>query len=76
MRRTAGYTLSNHRRNEEIMKELHTPQITEFIEKYRINWKDNAGNMSADGIPRKILKYQQKGKSKFRMISETMDSVM
>jgi hypothetical protein len=30
MRRTTGYTLSDHKRNK-IMKELHTPQITEFI---------------------------------------------
>jgi hypothetical protein len=37
--RNTGYTLSDHKRNE-IMKELHTQQITEFIEKYGRNWKE------------------------------------
>jgi hypothetical protein len=31
--RTAGYNLSNHKRNKEIMKESHTSQITDLIEK-------------------------------------------
>jgi hypothetical protein len=35
--------------NEEIVKKLHTPQITEFIGKHRRNWKENVGRMSADG---------------------------
>jgi hypothetical protein len=62
MRRTAGYRLSDHKRNKDIIKELHTPQIPEFIEKYRRNWKEHVGRMSADCIPRKFLKYQPKGK--------------
>jgi hypothetical protein len=36
---------------------LHTTKITEFIEKYRRNWKKNIGRTSADGIPKNILKY-------------------
>jgi hypothetical protein len=40
------------------MQELHTPQIMEFVEKYRRNWKDYVGRMSADRNPQKILKYQ------------------
>jgi hypothetical protein len=31
IRRTAGYTFSDHKRNKEIKKELHTQQITEFM---------------------------------------------
>jgi hypothetical protein len=61
MRRTAGYGLLDHKRNE-IMKELHTPQITNSIEKYRRNWKEHVGRMSSDRIPKKILKYQSEGK--------------
>jgi hypothetical protein len=56
MRRTAGYTLLDHKRTEEIMKKLHTPQITEFIEKYGMNWREHAGRISADRIPKKILR--------------------
>jgi hypothetical protein len=41
---TAKYTFSHQKRNE-IMKELHTPQIKEFTDKYRREleracWKD------------------------------------
>jgi hypothetical protein len=38
MRRAVEYTLSDHKRNEEIMRELQIPQIPEFIEQYRRNF--------------------------------------
>jgi hypothetical protein len=44
------------------MKELHTPQIREFTEKYRRNWKEHVGRMSADRILKKIFKEHPKGK--------------
>jgi hypothetical protein len=44
------------------MEELHTPQLTEFIEKYRRNWKQHVGRMGAERMRRKILKYQPKRK--------------
>jgi hypothetical protein len=56
MRRAAGYTLWVHTRNEDFLKGLHTPQITGLIEKYRSNWKEQVGRMSADRIPNTILK--------------------
>jgi hypothetical protein len=34
LRRTAEYTLSDHKRNKEMMKELYIPQ-TKVIEKYK-----------------------------------------
>jgi hypothetical protein len=49
-------------KTEEIMKHLHTQQITEFIEQGRRNWKEHVGRMSADTIPKKILTYQPKEK--------------
>jgi hypothetical protein len=54
MRKTAGYSLLNRKRNKEIMKELHTQQITEFTEKYKRNWKEHVGRMSADKIPKRF----------------------
>jgi hypothetical protein len=39
MRKTAGCNLSDHKRNL-IMTELYTQQITDFIEEYRRNSKE------------------------------------
>jgi hypothetical protein len=37
LRRTAGYTCWDHKRNEDILTELQVSQITEFIYQYRKN---------------------------------------
>jgi hypothetical protein len=60
LRRTAGYTGWDHKRNEET--ELQMSQITEFICQYRKNWKELVDRTSCDRIPKMILKYQPKGK--------------
>jgi hypothetical protein len=57
------------------MKELHTPQITDITEKYRRNWKEHIGRMSANKIPIKILQYQAKGKKKFIKIFEVNEGL-
>jgi hypothetical protein len=61
LRRTAGCTRWDHKRND-IFTELQISQITEFICQYRTNWKEHADRMSSDRIPKKIQKYQPKGK--------------
>jgi hypothetical protein len=38
LRRTAGYTHWDNKRNEDILTELQISQITEFIYQYRKNW--------------------------------------
>jgi hypothetical protein len=35
LRRTAGYTCWDHKRNKDILAELQISQITEFIYQYR-----------------------------------------
>jgi hypothetical protein len=62
LRRTAGYTSWDHKRNEDILTELQMSQKTEFICQYRKNWKEHVDRMSSDRIPTIILKYQRKGK--------------
>jgi hypothetical protein len=62
MRRTAGYTRWDHKRNEDILTELQISQIKEFIYQCRKNWKENVDRMSSDRIPKMILKYQSKRK--------------
>jgi hypothetical protein len=48
LRRTAGYTRWDHKRNEHILTELQISQITEFIYQYRKNWKEHVDRMSSD----------------------------
>jgi hypothetical protein len=52
LRRTAGYTRWDHKRNVDILTELQISQITGFIYQYRKNWKEHV-----DRIPKMILKY-------------------
>jgi hypothetical protein len=52
LRRTAGDTRWDHKRNEDILTELQISLITEFIYQYRKNWKDRVDRMSSDRIPR------------------------
>jgi hypothetical protein len=61
LRRTAGCSCWDHRRNEDILTELQISQITEFIYQYRTNCKEHVDRMSSDRISKMILKYQPKG---------------
>jgi hypothetical protein len=77
LRRTAGYTRWDHKRNEDILTELQMPQITEFICQYRKNWKEHVDRMISDMIPKMILKYQPKGKRNLgRPLKRWKDSVL
>jgi hypothetical protein len=66
IRRTLGYTLFDHKRNEELMdivdKQLKTTPIIDFVTQYRKNWKEHVHRMTPDRMPKMILKYQPKGK--------------
>jgi hypothetical protein len=48
--RTVIYTLSHHKRYEEIMSELQIPQIIELIDQCRIIYKEHIDQMSSDRI--------------------------
>jgi hypothetical protein len=61
-RRAVGHTLSDGKKNEEILGELQILKTIEFIELYRTNWKECINRMSCDMIPKMFLKYQPKGK--------------
>jgi hypothetical protein len=77
MRRTAGYTRWDHKRNEDILTELQISQITEFIYQYRKSCKEHFERMSFDKIPKIILKYQTRGKKNVaRPLKRWKDSVL
>lgn len=62
MRRTAGYTRMDHIKNFDIMKELQIEPITEYLQKYRQNWRSHVIRMPRSRIPRQILNYHPVGK--------------
>jgi hypothetical protein len=73
LRRTAGYTGWDHKRNEDILTELQISQITQFICQYRKNWKEHVDRMSSDRIPKNDYKIRTKREKKFRKTFEKME---
>jgi hypothetical protein len=64
MRTTAGCTLSEYERNEDILRELQIPQVTGFMEQCRRNWKVDIDRMRSRQQPKNdFLKYQLNGRS-------------
>jgi hypothetical protein len=57
LRRNAGYTRWDHKRNGDTLTELKMSQITEFIYQYRKNLKEYVDKMSSDRNPKMILIY-------------------
>jgi hypothetical protein len=68
--RTKNYTLSDHKRNEELMdimdKQLKSTPIIDFVTQHRKNWKERVHRMTPGRVPKVILKYQPKGKGEPR----------
>jgi hypothetical protein len=62
MRKTAGLTLWDHKRNEEILKNLKVEPISKFIQNYRANWKEHIDRMDSSRIPNNLLNYRPHGK--------------
>jgi hypothetical protein len=62
MRKTAGLTLWDHKRNEKILKNLKVEPVSTFTQNYRANWKDHIGRMDSNSIPNNLLNYRPHGK--------------
>jgi hypothetical protein len=61
MRKTAGLTLWNHKRNKEILKKFEVQPIFKFIQNYRANWKEHIERMDSSRIPNNLLNYTPHG---------------
>jgi hypothetical protein len=61
MRKTAGLTLWDHKRNE-ILKNLKFEPISKFIQNCRANWKNHIERMDYKRIPNNHLNYRPHGK--------------
>jgi hypothetical protein len=62
MRKTAGLTLLDHKRNEEILRNLKVEPISKFIQNYRANWQEHVERMDSSRIPNNLLNYRPYGK--------------
>jgi hypothetical protein len=58
--RTAGYTLLNHKRNKEILEELHVTSLQEKLCTYTHNWFRHIHQMEDYRLPKQHLNYHQK----------------
>jgi hypothetical protein len=66
MRKTADFTLLDHKRNEEILRNLKVEPVSKFIQNYHANWKDHTERMNSNRIPIKLLHYRLHGKRNLR----------
>jgi hypothetical protein len=62
LRKTAGYTKLDKKRNTEILRELKINSALEHIDQYRNNWKQHEQRMDWSHIPRQMMTYRPKGK--------------
>jgi hypothetical protein len=61
LRRTAGYTKLDKKRNTEILRELKINSVLEHTDQYRNNWK-HVQIMDRSRVPRQMMTYRPKGK--------------
>jgi hypothetical protein len=62
LRRTAGYTKLDKKRNTEILRELKINPVLEHTEQYSNNWKQHVQRMDRSRIPRQMMTYRPKCK--------------
>jgi chromosome condensin MukBEF complex kleisin-like MukF subunit len=65
LRRTAGYTELDKKRNTEILREVKINSVLEHIEQYRNSWKQHVQRMDRSCILRQMITYRPKGKRSF-----------
>jgi hypothetical protein len=46
LKRTAGYTGWDHKRNDDILTELQMSQVSEYIHQYWKNWKEHVDRIT------------------------------
>ncbi|KAJ4433726.1 hypothetical protein ANN_16037 [Periplaneta americana] len=60
-KRTAGYTLLDRKRNEEILEQLEVESVEEKITRYKFNWLDHVRRMENSRIPKIMMQYKPRG---------------
>jgi hypothetical protein len=62
LRRTAAYTLLDHKRNEEILEELHVTPLEDKLCTYRHRWFQYIHRMEDNRFPKQLLNYHPEGR--------------
>ena len=61
-RRTAGYTLFDHKSNEEIFEELKVEPADEKLVKFKSNWLRHVIGMNSNRMTKIVLNYITNGR--------------
>ena len=62
LRPVAGYTLLDHKRNEDIREEINITSVVDKIIEYRNNWYGHITRMPPNRIPQMLFHYHPTGK--------------
>jgi hypothetical protein len=62
LRLTARYTLLNHKRNEEILEELHVTPLEDKLCTYRHKWFRQVHRTEDNRLPKLLLNYHPRGR--------------
>jgi hypothetical protein len=62
LRPLAGYTLRDHKYNDDIRSELGVQSITEILDIYRTNWCDHLLRMEPYCVPLEVYCYRPTGR--------------
>jgi hypothetical protein len=62
MRRTVGYTWTDHKTNKEIAKELNITPVLGKIQDYKRNWIQHVNRMPRNRLPTLIRNYTPTGR--------------
>jgi hypothetical protein len=76
LRRTAGYTLLDHKKNEDILQELNITPVLEKTTKYRHSWVKNVHRMNNSRFPKTLIEYHPRGRRRLgRPLKRLLDGV-
>jgi hypothetical protein len=62
LRPLAGYTLRDHKYNDDIRSELGVQSITEILDIYRTNWHNHLLRMESYRVPLQVYRYRPTGR--------------
>jgi hypothetical protein len=65
MRRTAGYTRTDHKTNTQIAEELKITQILDKLLEYKRNWVQHVNRMPRNRLPRVVKNYCSTGRRNY-----------
>jgi hypothetical protein len=71
-RRTAGYTLFDHKRNEEILEELKVEPVDQKLRTYKSNWLQHVTRTNVR-CPKVMLSYTADGRRLGRTLKRLLD---